>query len=106
VRLLPLEKIDYDPRADFFQYVGRYGTRAEEKFKEFNEGLKESIKRMGLQKPVVVHRLPNGRYRVGSGNHRTEAMKQLGMIDIPCLIAPDDKEEIQETYKFNQFKDE
>ncbi len=59
------------------------------------ESLKESIRRDGFVVPVLIRKIPRkkDRYEIVSGNHRVMAARELGMIDVPCvLIAMTDKQ--------------
>lgn len=51
------------------------------------ENLKASIQRDGFCAPILVRPLKGARYEVISGNHRFMAACELGMADIPCVVA-------------------
>lgn len=44
--------------------------------------LKESVKRNGIFRPVVVRELPTGEYQVIAGEHTTQVARELGMETI------------------------
>jgi ParB/RepB/Spo0J family partition protein len=47
--------------------------------------LDESIKRLGMFKPVVVRELANGTLQILGGEHRAASAKRLGMKQIPVI---------------------
>lgn len=54
------------------------------------ESLAESIRRCGLQRPVIVRRTSPGRYVIVSGNRRLMACRMLGMLCISVRVLRDD----------------
>ena len=50
--------------------------------------LARHIEAVGLLQPLVLERLPNGRYRVVAGVNRLRACKQLGWTRVPATIRP------------------
>jgi hypothetical protein len=52
-----------------------------------------SIREVGIVEPPVVARIPNepGRYLLLDGHLRVEALKDLGKVEVPCLISTDDE---------------
>lgn len=48
--------------------------------------LEESIKRLGMFKPIIVRTLENGSYEVIGGQHRAEVARKLGFEKIPTVI--------------------
>ena len=69
-------------------------------FREYSdaemENLKESIRRIGLQNPIVVRKKDNGKYEILSGHNRKRAFEELGYETIPARIveADDDLAEL------------
>jgi ParB/RepB/Spo0J family partition protein len=51
------------------------------------EALKASIRRDGFLAPVLVRPTDDGRFEIVSGNHRVMAAVELGMKEVPCLVA-------------------
>jgi len=70
------------------------GLPGSKKFKQIHS----SIDAVGLIEPLTVSKVDNqsGRYTLLDGHIRLLALKQLGFIDAPCLVATDD-----ETYTYN-----
>ncbi|MBN1102742.1 MAG: ParB/RepB/Spo0J family partition protein [Deltaproteobacteria bacterium] len=50
------------------------------------ESLQASIKRDGLQEPLVVYSVGDGKYAVIDGLRRLEAVKQFGWTTVPCIV--------------------
>lgn len=75
VRFVPIEKINLTnnpfPEGDY-------------------EMLTESIKRVGLQYPILVARNTNGYYNIIDGRTRYKALKHLGYTEIPCAVLSDE----------------
>lgn len=46
----------------------------------------ESIKKEGVLNPIIVHKLPNGKYMILAGHKRTAANILAGNKEIPCII--------------------
>lgn len=57
------------------------------------EKLKESVRRNGIFRPVVVREMPDGSYQVIAGEHTTRVARELGMetIDVYNLGPIDDR---------------
>jgi site-specific DNA-methyltransferase (adenine-specific) len=53
------------------------------------ESLQGSIKRDGLQEPLMVYAIAKNQYAVIDGVRRLEAVKEFGWQSIPCLIKKD-----------------
>jgi len=51
------------------------------------DSLKGSIRRDGFCAPILVRAISRGRYEVISGNHRFMAAVELGIKEIPCVVA-------------------
>lgn len=70
------------------------GLPGSKKFKQ----IQSSIDAVGLIEPLTVSKVDNqsGRYTLLDGHIRLLALKQLGFINAPCLVATDD-----ETYTYN-----
>lgn len=71
IRMIPLEKIDPNPR------------QARSELGNINE-LMASIKNKGILEPIIV-RPKNGRYEIIAGERRFIASKKLRMKKIPCI---------------------
>ena len=54
------------------------------------EGLMESIKNNGFTGAIDVYKLGENRYQILSGHRRYEAVKQLSLKTIPCIISEPD----------------
>jgi ParB family chromosome partitioning protein len=52
---------------------------------ENEKRIEESIKRLGLFKPVTVRELTDGRLEILGGQHRWEAARRLGYKEVPDL---------------------
>lgn len=52
---------------------------------ENEQKLEESIKRLGMFKPVVVRELQNGDLEILGGEHRWDAAKRLGLKEVPVV---------------------
>lgn len=50
------------------------------------EDLINSIKEHGILQPLVVSRLPNGRYELIAGERRLRAAKVLGLAEVPVVV--------------------
>jgi ParB-like chromosome segregation protein Spo0J len=50
------------------------------------ESLQGSIKRDGLQEPLLVYEVAENQYAVIDGVRRFEALKEFGWQSLPCLI--------------------
>ena len=62
---------------------GRYfGLYPEEKWNEFLEDIKTN----GVKDPIVVEIHPDGQKYIWEGNHRLEAIRQLGLNEIPAKV--------------------
>lgn len=82
---LPIDQIEVNPkqpRIDFDE-------------KALNE-LAESIKTHGIIQPITVSRLPQGKYRLISGERRLRASKIAGLTSIPAYIRSVDNQELIE----------
>lgn len=51
------------------------------------DSLKESIRRDGFCAPILVRPITRGRFEVISGNHRFMAASEVGMREVPCVVA-------------------
>jgi hypothetical protein len=51
------------------------------------ENLKTSIQRDGFCAPILVRPLEQNLYEVISGNHRFMASQELGIKNVPCVVA-------------------
>lgn len=47
--------------------------------------LDESIKRLGVFKPIIVRELPDKTLEIIGGQHRWESARRLGMADVPVV---------------------
>ena len=50
------------------------------------QSLQESIRRDGLQDPLLVYPLEDGRYAIIDGYRRLEAVREFGWQSVPCII--------------------
>lgn len=50
------------------------------------KSLQGSIKRDGLQEPLTVYPIADGKYAVIDGYRRLEAVKEFGWLNVPCII--------------------
>ena len=48
--------------------------------------LAESIKAQGIMQPILVRRLPEGRYEIIAGERRWRAAKLAGLTEVPVLV--------------------
>ena len=73
----------------------RPGTKDTKKYSQ----IVRSIRAIGLVEPPVVSPDPNrpNNYFLLDGHLRTEALKDLGVADVECIISTDD-----ETYTYNK----
>lgn len=76
MEMIKIEEI----RDDFKLYYGSK-PKAEARVKE----LIESISKIGLENPIIVHKIEGG-YEIIEGAHRLEALRRLGWKEIPCNI--------------------
>lgn len=72
--------IPFQGKTPFNDYIGT------EKF----ETLVRDIEENGVITPIIVRALPDGRYEVLAGRHRSEALKHLHRAVIPANIYPTD----------------
>lgn len=63
------------------------GLKNSEKFRQ----VISSIREIGLIEPPVVTKDKNGRYILLDGHLRIEALKELGTLQVACLISTDDE---------------
>jgi ParB family chromosome partitioning protein len=59
--------------------------------KEQHDELKASILTNGFTVPILVRPLPDGKYELIDGLHRTEMVKELGWTKIPAIITSADE---------------
>lgn len=57
--------------------------------------LKESIERIGLQNPIIVRKIDNGKYEILAGHNRAKAYRELGKEIIPAIIQDVDDDTAQ-----------
>lgn len=55
--------------------------------------LVDSIREQGVRDPVLVRRLPAGRYQIVSGHRRCHAARRAGLESVPCLVVDVDDDE-------------
>jgi uncharacterized ParB-like nuclease family protein len=79
VQMIPVVKIHRDPK----------NTQKQSR-KVFAE-LKKNIAAAGFDEPIVVIPHPDkpGEYMAVAGNHRTEAARALGMVEVPAVVRTD-----------------
>ena len=100
--LLQNTKLDAAPPGEKIQEIevseiqaNRYQPRRE--FDESTlEELKDSIKSYGVLQPVLVRRLPDGKYELIAGERRLRAAKLAGVKGIPALVKEYNDVEISE----------
>jgi len=71
---------------------------------QFTKRVFESIKKIGLQNPLVVEKRGEDRYGVLLGSNRLASLKVIGGWDaVPCIVTPDRTiatlKAIRKTYK-------
>lgn len=76
LKYVPLDEIMESPEAL---------RTVDEESVEFQE-LVESVKSRGVLEPIQIRPLPNGKYSIINGLHRTTAAKRAGLVEIPCRI--------------------
>lgn len=69
---------------------GRRRKMTPEKYAE----LRENLRRNKLIHPVVVRRMPDGRYEIVSGHHRVDAYREIGRAVIRCVIIEGSDDEV------------
>lgn len=72
--------VPFQGKTPFDDYIGT------EKF----ETLVRDIEENGVVTPIIVRALPDGKYEVLAGRHRSEAQKRLHLATIPANIYPAD----------------
>lgn len=82
---IPLDQIEVNPKQ----------PRKDFEEKALHE-LAESIKLHDIIQPITVSRLPNGKYRLISGERRFRASKIAGLTSIPAYIRSVDNQELIE----------
>jgi len=94
--LIPKKTAAMLPREFTYLSVSKIGPakqqpRQEMSSKELTE-LAQSIKDRGFIQPIVVRKVPGGRFEVVAGERRYQAAKSLGLKEIPTIIKElDDK---------------
>lgn len=79
---LPVDKIQ----------PGKYQPRQQIDIRELKD-LAQSIKEKGIIQPIVVREIREGQYEIIAGGRRFEAVKSLGIKEIPTIIKElDDKD--------------
>jgi len=69
------------------------------------EDLVTDIRERGLLQPIVVRPL-DGRFRVVAGYRRTEAARQAGLLEVPCVVrALDDAAELAARFAENAHRE-
>lgn len=82
---IPLDQIEVNPKQ----------PRKDFDLKSLQE-LAESIKLHDIIQPITVSRLPNGKFRLISGERRFRASKMAGLTSIPAYIRSVDNQELIE----------
>ena len=96
---------------DLVPYHGHDGSQSQTFGGVRLDDLVDSIKRIGLEKPIIVRSLNEGKYQILSGHNRVSATKTLGQSMIDAIIKDNLSEhEAEEVYfdsNLNQqsFKD-
>lgn len=59
-------------------------------FKLYDEDKKkemiESIKINGIMQPLIVRPMENGKYQIIAGHNRRNCAKEIGLVELPCII--------------------
>lgn len=66
--------------------IKRFSQVFKEQSQEYIQKLAEDIKANGLDNPLIVRYLIDGKYDLICGRHRFLALKYLGETKIPCII--------------------
>ena len=56
------------------------------------DALVESIRMNGILTPLIVRPLENGEYEIISGHRRSRAAKKVGLVTVPAIVIPFDKD--------------
>lgn len=56
------------------------------------DALVESIRMNGILTPLIVRPLENGEYEIVSGHRRFRAAKKVGLVTVPAIVIPFDKD--------------
>ena len=69
------------------------------------EDLVADVRTRGLLQPIVVRPI-DGRFRVVAGYRRTEAARQVGLLEVPCVVKQlDDAEELAARFAENAHRE-
>lgn len=49
--------------------------------------LVKAIKKIGFVQPILVRKVIGGGYEVVDGHHRLKAAKEIGLAEVPCVVA-------------------
>ncbi|MEX3968115.1 MULTISPECIES: ParB/RepB/Spo0J family partition protein [Paraburkholderia] len=69
---------------------GRRRKMSKEKYVE----LRENLRHNKLIHPVVVRRRADGKYEIVSGHHRVDAYREIGRLEIRCVVIEGNDDEI------------
>ena len=58
--------------------------------------LMSSIKLIGLLSPVIVREIKKNKFEIIDGEHRVKALKELGYINVTCVVKECTDEEVKE----------
>ena len=64
-------------------------------YDEMKNDLKESVQKKGIRNPLSVRENDKG-YVVEVGNQRLQALKELGIQKVPCVINTKNKKDLEE----------
>lgn len=75
--------------------ANRYQPRTEFDESALDE-LKESVARLGVLQPLLVRRLPSGKYELIAGERRLRAARLAGLASVPALVREYNDAEVSE----------
>lgn len=78
-------------------------------FKQDDEVFNQLVTEMeqeGFDEPILVAKLPDGKYRVVNGEHRFKAARVLKLKEIPCIVKEtwDEDEQMIQTVRRNNLR--
>ena len=98
--MIPVDKILYSSD-NYNKYPKLLEKQAEG---DYYQAILKSIGEEGLKNPLVVRpKDRNGQHKLYIGNNRLSAVKELGQIEIPCIVGEFTREQVKNikttTYK-------
>ena len=85
-KTIDIKNIQWDPMMDFIKFKRRYGKKGRFRFETFLKWLDGDIRKNGIQKAPSVVEYEPGKFKVRSGNHRMEVLKNMGKTKIDCEV--------------------